>query len=158
MHTCLSHSYLCWRDGTQMKTDISLKFFFMSRQRSFWVFDDGWVFIYKCKAICINLVSFQAFCISEPHIWLYNVPIPDALLYSDSIYARRKYIQEYHCNFLARWSVRSSIPPEGKGLTLLISQPSISRFYDPITSFPRGTKSEQSITKCNQIHPVFPWN
>lgn len=157
-HTCLSRSCLCWRDDTQMKTDISLKFFCVSQQWSFWIFDDGWVFICKCKAICINLVSFQAFFISKPHIWLYNVPIPGALLYSDSIYARRKYMKECHCNFLVRQSVRSSIPPGGKGLTLLISQASLSRFYDPMTSFPRGTKFEQSITKCNQIHPASPWN
>lgn len=91
-------------DDTQMKTDISLKFCFMSWQWAFWVFDDGWVFICKFRAICINLVSFQAFCISEHHIWLYNVPIPDAWLYFDSTYAGREDIRECHRNFLAKQS------------------------------------------------------
>lgn len=70
-------------------------------QWAFWVFDDGWVLICKFHAICINLVSFQAFCINEHHIWLYNVLIPDAWLFFDSIYAGRKDVWECHHNFLA---------------------------------------------------------
>lgn len=35
---------------------------------------------------------------------------------------------------------------------------SLSGFYDAMTSFPRGTKFEESITKCNQIYPASPWN
>lgn len=131
---------------------------FMSWQWAFWVFDDGWVFICKFKAICINLACFQAFCISEHHIWLSNASIPDAWLYFDSIYAGREDIWGCLHNFLAKSSVISFIPPGGLGLALLISRAPLSRFYDPVTSFLRGSKSEESITKCNQIHPSSPQN
>lgn len=81
-------------DDAQKKTDIPHKFSVMSWQYTFWVFDDGQAFICKFNAICINLVSFQAFCISEHHIWLYNAPIPDAWLFFDSIYAGRKDVKD----------------------------------------------------------------
>lgn len=38
--------------------------FFVSWQLECWVFDDGWFFICKFKAICIKLVSSQAVCVS----------------------------------------------------------------------------------------------
>lgn len=34
----------------------------------------------------------------------------------------------------------------------------LSGFYDPVTSFPSGCKFEESITKCNEIHPPSPQN
>lgn len=156
-YTCVFLLVACVEgDDTQRKTDIPPKFFLMSWQWAFWVFDDEWVFICKLNAICINFISFQAFCISEHHIWLYNALIPDAWLFFDSIYAGSKDAYGYHRNSLARKSVRSSIPPAGKGLTLLISRASLSGVYDPVTYFPRGIKFEESITRCNQIHPPSP--
>ena len=43
-----------------------------------------------------------------------------------------------------------------KGLTLLISRASLCGVYAPVTYFPRGIKFEESITRCNQIHPPSP--
>lgn len=65
---------LCWSRWHTNENSYPPEFCFMSWQWAFWVFDDGCVFICKFKAICINLVCFQAFCISEHHIWLYNAP------------------------------------------------------------------------------------
>lgn len=143
-------------DDTQMKTDIPPKFFLMSWQWAFWVFDDKWVFICKLNAICINFISFQAFCISEHHIWLYNASVPDACLFFDSIYAGRKDAYGCHRNSLARKSVRSSIPPGGQGIDLVdFSGFSLWSLWS-VTYFPRGMKFEESITRCNQIHPPVP--